>query len=515
MGMFDGQLAEAVPMPGQPIPIKVKVADPSEFPLEALSPKLRAAVLAVRDKAQVPDAIAAQSVLGAAALATQCRVNIALPTGEVMPSSLFLFTVAGSGERKTSADKWALTPFYRRERELRAEYIEKAQAYEIDLAAYSASVAEAKRTGKKDRNAIRENLKECGKPPMPPPGPDLLVEEPTMQAIVKMMADAMPSLGLFSDEGAQFLGGYSMNEENQAASGAQLSQFWDGKTIKRIRAGEKQLVQYLVGRRLSVHLMVQPDVALKVFSNKAIRSQGLMSRMLCCFPKSLKGQRMWQDPSAETEQALHRYWSHLEYLLQAPMTFADEATRELRLDDMKLTPEARQAYIHFNDHIERQLGPGGALEEIADIASKLAQHAMRLACVTAYFENGHDHRKCVETGITANAFAVGVRLAQFYAAEALRLYNAGSVDEDSDNAADLIAFIRGREMVVVGHRWLSQNCPKPIRPAVKLGRAVGLLEEWGHLCAIKGGGHFTVSDRQGQSKELYERRAYTVVPAED
>lgn len=513
MGAFDAEFGQCEGVPGQPIPIKASVGEPAPFPIDALPPKLRAAVEAVRDKAQVPAAIAAQSVLGAISLAAQCRVNIRLPTDEVMPCSLFLFTVAASGDRKSSADKWALQPIRACERSLFHDYRDRMLAYEIDMQAYTAATAEAKRKGGKDRDLIRENLSNVGKPPLAPPGPDLLVEEPTMQAIVKMMAESMPSLGLFSDEGAQFLGGYSMSEEHQAASGAQLSQFWDGKTIKRIRASEKQLVQHLAGRRLSVHLMMQPGVAMKAFANKGTRDQGLMSRILCAFPKSLKGERLWQDTTEVTDHSLREYHGRLESLMRQPMVFVDDVTRELALEDMALTDEARRLYIEFNDHVERQLGPGGLLEEISDLASKLPQHAMRLACVVAYFESRCKITGDGRRGVTAAALACGIKLAQFYAGEALRLFNAGSVDEDSDNAAAVIEFIHKKEMKIVGHRWLSQRAPKHVRAAKVLGRAVDLLVEWGHLVAIKGGA--LVPQDKGPDK--HERRAYNVIypdPAE-
>ena len=512
-GIFDSQFGGAVSMPGQPIPIKAKLAEAVPFPVDKLSPKLRAAVEAIRDKAQVPDAIAAQAVLGAAALAAQCRINIELPTGEEMPCSLFLFTVASSGDRKSTADKLALAPVYRREADLRRAYQDEQHRFLIDQAAYKAAVAAATKKGGSDRRAISENVTACGTPPLPPPTPMLLIDEGTIEAIVKLLGDAMPSLGLFSDEGANMLGGYSMGEERKTATTAQLSQMWDGKPIKRVRASE--VVQFLPGRRLSVHLMVQPGVALKVFADKAARDQGMMSRMLCAFPRTRKGERLWQDTTPEADAALRAYYGRLEQLLQAPMEFVDPMTRELRLEKVTLSPEARTLYVQFNDHIERQIGPGGNLEEISDLASKLAQHAMRLAAVIAYFENGPrlyraDRAGEQPAGISAQAFSVGIQLAQFYASEALRLYNAGSVDEDSDNAAALIEFIHKKGLKVVGLRHLSQTAPKNVRPAKVLRRAVEVLVEHGHLHRIKEGAHIDVA-----GKQVFQREAYTVIVADE
>jgi hypothetical protein len=61
---------------------------------------------------QAPDAICAQSVLGAVALTSQAFANI-LIDGREHPLSLFIITVAESGDRKSAADKVALQPIYK------------------------------------------------------------------------------------------------------------------------------------------------------------------------------------------------------------------------------------------------------------------------------------------------------------------------------------------------------------------------------------------------------------------
>src|SRR3546814_7295928 len=80
-------------------------------------------VHAIGDKVQCPEAIAAQSVLAAAALAVQSHVDVVHPaTGDTRPVSLFLVTVAASGERKSAADSIATDPIRLREAELHEQY---------------------------------------------------------------------------------------------------------------------------------------------------------------------------------------------------------------------------------------------------------------------------------------------------------------------------------------------------------------------------------------------------------
>jgi Protein of unknown function (DUF3987) len=505
---FEGDFREFDPpsefVPGQPIEFRPSVGDPEEYPLHALPQRLADCIQGLVDIVQIPTSIAAQAVLGACAIVAQTRIEIEMPTGETIPSSLFLFTVAASGDRKSSCDKRALGPIYRREKELREAFEPKQQQFSIEKAAHETAVKSAK-GGKKNRFQIEEALKECGPPPTPPALPMLLVEEPTIEGIVKLLDEAYPSIGLFSDEGAQFLGGYSMQDEQQAKTGAMLSQLWDGKPIKRVRGTD--VTKILDGRRMSLHLMVQPGVAMKLFGNKALRDQGMMSRMLITFPKSMKGQRLWKEASPKSRDDVAAYQSRLDSLLQGAFSRMDPETRKLEFSTVQLQPAARELWIAFSDHLEKQQGPDGMLAEVSDLASKMAQHALRLAAVISYFQGGE---YVVREGISVDAMKAGIALGQFYLSEALRLFNAGSVDEDSENAQTLVDFIRKEKLDRVGKRWLSRNCPKPVRAAIVLKRALELLVEQGHLVAIGGGGEF-----RARGEKHSERTVYTVIYPDD
>ena len=57
-----------------------------------------------------------QSVLGAAALAAQAHVDVTLPTEQVRPVSLYLLSVAASGDRKSACDRKRFWPVRQHER---------------------------------------------------------------------------------------------------------------------------------------------------------------------------------------------------------------------------------------------------------------------------------------------------------------------------------------------------------------------------------------------------------------
>lgn len=501
---FASNFADAEPVAPQPLDLRGAMADAVEYPIGALSPTLRDAILAIEAIAQVPLSLAAQSVLAAASLASQGFVNVETITGKIVPTSLFLLSIAASGDRKSTSDSFAISPVKEREEQLAVHYEQRKLEYQIEEAAYKAATTKAKSGANKNRDDIRRDLEDCGKPPVHPVQPLLTVDEPTGPGIQRLFAEAMPALGLFSDEGATFLGGWSMQEENQAATGGMLSKLWDGSPIKRIRADKENGTQILYGRRLCLHLMVQPDIAGRLLGNPAVRNQGLLSRILVAAPKSLKGTRFWKEPGDEHREGLARYQARLGRLLTTEFRYRDPQTRALDLSIVKLSPEAKAMLIKFSDHCERQLAPGGPYEQIADFASKMTENATRLAATIGFFEGKF---KVVEQGLSAQAVGAGIALMEFYASEAVRLYGTSALDNDTANAAALIEWIRKRDLGAVGARFLNRRGPTQVRSAPALKRAIEILIEHKHLVPIKDGAHL---DLEGKSKFYAE--AYTVVP---
>ena len=121
-----------------PIPLFPALPKAERFPIEALGPVLSRAAAAISRKVQVPEAIAAQSVLAAAALAAQAHADVMLPYGQTRPLSLFFVTVAASGDRKSTADNEALWPIRKREKKLKEEHERAYREWKIAYAAWNA-----------------------------------------------------------------------------------------------------------------------------------------------------------------------------------------------------------------------------------------------------------------------------------------------------------------------------------------------------------------------------------------
>ena len=479
MSRFGPALAAAEPVIApEPLPLRRALPPADPFPLAALGPVLESAALAIMDKIQCPDAIAGQSVLGEASLAAQAHADVIIPaTGHSRPLSLFLVTVAASGERKSAADGEALAPIYEREDVLREHYARAKPSYDNGKAAWEDARKKALQKTKGDYVAVHAALDLIGPPPIPPLSPMLLVREPTLGGLHKLFGEAGPSLGLFSDEAGSFLGGHGMSEDNRLQMGAGLSELWDGKAISRVRVGDGASI--LPGRRLAAHLMVQSGVADRLLSNVELTQQGLLSRMLVASPPSLAGTRLQRSADPGSKPVMAAYSSRLTEMLAAKVPTHDGALRPRRLE---LDYRAVQNWSSFADETERALGPGGAWEAIRGLANKLPEHAARIAGVLELVADpeaemiGHD------------SMTRGIVLARFYASEALRLFQAGAIPITIVQAELLLAWMHNDwAKPTVGIKHVYQRGPNSIRTREKARAAIAVLEDHGWLITIDGG----------------------------
>ena len=291
--------------PSEPLPLYPPLPPAEPYPVDALGTNLASAAYAVSRKIQVPEAIAAQSVLSVACLAAQALADVRLPFGQVRPLSCFFVTVAQTGDRKTSADSEVSSAIRRREADLREAFKEDLAEHKACMAAYLAvkkGVENAK--GQTVEEKTREILA-LGPEPQPPLSPFLTAPDPTIEGLLKAWKHAPASLGLFSAEGGQFVGGHGMTDESKLRTAAALSELWDGVPPKRIRAGDG--VSILPGRRLALHMLVQPEASAVFLSDRALKDQGLLSRVLSAAPESIAGTRFYNQPQASDDAAIRDF----------------------------------------------------------------------------------------------------------------------------------------------------------------------------------------------------------------
>lgn len=461
--------------PSSPLPLARDVLPPEAYPLAALGEVLAPMATRLLEIVQAPDAICGQAVLAAAAQAVQAHADVCVD-GRQHPLSLYLIVVGESGERKTETDRLALWPQRRHERALLSTYEYASTAYRDKTDAYKKAREEALKKAK-GYAAKEAALTALGPAPVAPVLPILTTEEPSYEGLVKLLLTAWPSVGLYSDEGGRLIGGYAMSPEHQLKTAAGLSELWDGKRISRVRSGDGTAVLY--GRRLSMHLMVQPVVAEAVLSNRTLIDQGLMTRCLVAWPQSTIGHRPYQAVNLSEDPDVQRYNAAITNALKRPLPLAEGTQNELTPRTLSLSPQAKARWVAFHDHVEAHLRDDGPLAPIRGVGSKAPQHALRLAGVLTLVSTPD------AADIPLNAVDAGMALAEFYLSEALRLFHREATDPKLRLAQQLLDWARRFEKVHLAQMY--QYGPSAVRDAKTARKMVGILEEHGWLTRIEGG----------------------------
>ncbi len=369
-----------------------------------------------------------------------------------------------------------------REKDLAEGYDEAARIYRNELDLW-----------KRDREAILgkrqkpgaergKALEALGPEPQAPTRPFVVMTEPTWEGLVKLLPEVVPSLGLFSAEGGGFLGGHGMSQDAKARTAAGLSEVWDGVPIKRVRGGDGASVH--PGRRLSVHLMVQPEIA-KLLTKDALIAgaggQGMHNRFLMVAPESTAGTRAFRDLDPASERDLGTFAAHILSLLSKPMPTEPGRHQVLKPRALPLSAQARALWIGFHDSNEAELAPGGTLAPIVGLANKMPEHAARLAAVLTLIEDINAPK------VTADAMANGIHLAQHYAHEALRQAQAADVPQNLLDAEKLRRWLlEKRTEPLVSVPDICQRGPNALRSAEAARAAVGVLVQHGWLVPAEG-----------------------------
>ena len=455
-----------------PLPLAPPTRKPRPYPVAALGAVLSGATKSIAEKCQCAPALAAQATLAVASLAAQRLADVRMPYGQTRPLSLFLFTVAASGERKSTADNEALAPVRMHEKNLRRDYQTEHEAWRISHVAWAAQHKKIETDRKLDRLAREVELSALGRAPAEPVRPLFIAPEPTVEALAKHWAVLPGSIGLFSPEGGQLTGGFGFGAEHRLKTSACLSTLWDGAGLRRFRAGDG--VTDLPGRRLCAHLMIQPDAAGAFLGNASLRDQGILSRFLLAAPASLAGERKWREP-ASFDAPMRRFIAATLTALEYPALAANEANNELTPRALELSPEAKDAWVACHDAIEAAMAQDGALENLRDVGSKGAENAARIAGVLAIIENPE------ATTVEGDAMASGCELALWYVGEAQRLSDAYRQSPGLLNASRLLDWLQAKGKRETSVREIMQYGPSPVRQKPEAEAALAMLTDYGHL----------------------------------
>lgn len=484
--------------PVEPEPLRRPLPPAAPYPLESLGDVLGSAAQAIHEQVQAPAAMCGVSILAAASLSAQGQADVVID-GRREPLTLWAATIGVSGERKSGVDEWALGAPRQHEKEARGPYSDALLEYETESAAYEAARQKAKTAGKGNRDAIREALQDVGEPPEAPLSPILILGEPTLEGTQKQLIKGWPSIGLFSDDAGEFLGGYSMSKENRTRTAASLSRLWDKGSFDRVRAKSDEVSGKHYGKRCALHFMVQPVIAETVLSDDVLVGQGFLPRCLLAWPETTIGTREYEANNLRESPALRRYWAKIHALLDKPYPLTEGTRNELDLPALELSQDARALWIQVYNSIEHRQRENGEYAPIRAWASKAASQILRTAGVLTLIDDANAQT------IQAPEVERAAELILWHLSEALRIVGTASVPREVKDAEKLRDWCHETGRKLLYSMDALQKGPNSIRTKGNFDAAVSALESAGWAYPVEGGAEIDGKHR---------RRVWQVVEGE-
>jgi hypothetical protein len=282
-----------------------------KFPVNALPIELLNACLEGQQLTQAPIEIIFSAAMGALSLACQDQYNVRRLNSLVSPCSLYLITIAGSGERKTTCDNLFLKPIYEANEmvEEHDETNDQSSALGADLLSIVRNTLDPANPNRGVSTYTEKQL-------------SLLKKKPPMRKKIPLLRDVTPeamtygfkyvnrSAGLMSAEGGEILLGRATQKLSI------LNTAWDGGPIN---VGRKASESFEVKNpRLTINIMIQPKTFIKFLNGpgKLARDNGLLARALTCEVQSTQGARFIRSTEDLPHPNLDAFHARIHDILQ-------------------------------------------------------------------------------------------------------------------------------------------------------------------------------------------------------
>ncbi len=461
------------------------ITEPAPYPLDALPDRIRVATEEVLSFSKAPVAMVASCALSAVSLAIQAQIDAKRADKLQGPASLFLLTIADSGERKSTCDGF----FTQAIRDYEASQAEAAKpilkAYKAALSAWDSKhngIKDKIRLFSKEGKSTREQetlLAELEKPEAPRV-PRLIYADATPEALAYSLSKAWPSGGVLSAEAGIVFGAHGMGADAIMRNLALLNLLWDGASLTIDRRSTESFT--VRGARLTIALQIQ-EATLRSFFDKTgplARGTGFLARFLIAWPESTQGSRPFTEPPKHWP-ALSAFNRRITEILNQPVPIDDDGVLTPAL--MELAPDAKAAWVQFHDAVEIDLRAGGELYDVRDVASKTADNAVRLAALFHVFEHG------MGGAVSPDSFERAGRIAAWHLSESRRFFGELALPAELVDAGRLdswlIAYSK-REVISSVSRHHVRQCG-PLRDGVRLGVAIRELVDLGRMRLVKDG----------------------------
>jgi len=397
------------------------------FPTDALPEPIRGFVEAGAKAIGCDPSYLALPMLTAAAAAIGNTRRIQLKRGWSAPAIIWTAIVGESGTSKTPAFKLVMQPMRDRQRRALEVQAEAMKQYEADMAHYDKALSAWKRVKKTEEPPPTQ--------PDPPCAERYIVSDTTVEALAPLLLVNPRGVLLARDELAGWIGSFDRYAGGKGgADAAHWLSMHNGESIIVDRKTGNARTIYVPQASVSVTGGIQPAILHRALGIEH-RESGLAARLLLtCPPRKPK---RWTDADIDpdAEAGVARLFDRL-YDLEPKVD--DEGVLSPQV--IGLTPDAKAAWRdYFNHHAEEQTDLSG---ELSAAWSKLEEYAARLALVIHYARwAANDSTLESPDAVDVASMRAGIKLAQWFKAEARRVYSLLSESDDDCEQRRLIEWI--------------------------------------------------------------------------
>ncbi len=419
-----------------PIPLGRPEERAQSFPLDALPPVMAAAVKEYADYGQQPLPMIASAALSALSLAAQGLADVRRDAQMIGPIGIYSMVVAGSGERKSTADR-----FFRREIDSWLDDYRLQKETEIKEAHASHKAWEVK------DQALREiHKKACAgsgkvneveaqarwiehqkQEPIIPKSPQMFFADVNPASLGDALTGGHPSAALWTDEAMIVVGSSGVRDQAMSFFGM-LNKLWDDGRYSNTRKTSGSI--NIRGQRMTANLMMQECIFRDLVAGEKglARGSGTLARFLICQPESTIGSRRYRD--LQHMPAMDSFHAEIRRLLQTPLSLDENGN--LNPHELCMSNEAKKIWIEFQDCTEAKLGKDADYECVKDFGAKAPENAARLAALFHLLEYGPDGT------IDADTMEKACCLAMWYLCETRRLFSCMDIPQDHRDAQSLL-----------------------------------------------------------------------------
>jgi len=397
------------------------------FPTDALPNPIRGFVVAGAKVIGCDPSYLALPLLTALSAAIGNTRRIRLKRGWSAPAIIWTAIVGESGTSKTPAFKLVMRPMRDLQRKALEAHADAIKQYETDLAHYDKDLSAWKRETKTDEPPPTK--------PDPPQAARYIVSDTTVEALAPLLLSNPRGVLLARDELAGWIGSFDRYAGGKSgADAAQWLSMHNGESIMVDRKTGNTRTIYVPQASVSVMGGIQPPILHRALGIEH-RESGLAARLLLTCPPRKRKRWTEADVDPDSEAELARLVGRL-YDLQT--TVDDEGNPHPV--EIGLTRDAKAVWkSYYNVHAREQVDLSG---ELAAAWSKLEEYAARLALVIHYARwAAGDADPQISDAVDADGMRAGVVLAQWFKAEARRVYARLSESDDDRDQHRLVEWI--------------------------------------------------------------------------